>query len=738
MSKKGVRLNLRGNMVGGINASIVSFPKCVAYGALVFAPLGPEYYSFGVLSGVISYVMVNLVTTFYYGNKILSGGPSSLPSIMLASSLVLIINALSAAGNLSNENVLAFFFLLVLMVSFIQLIFGLFRVGELTKYIPYPVISGIANGGALLILNSQIESFLGLPSRFHIRSAFSGYGAFLEDINVPLAVMGAAIVMVLILCRKYFNKIPGPLVGIVFGSIVFYAVPLFSPGYYLGDTIGDIPISIWDISSISRADLLFTPQLFLANIPLCRQLLGPAVSIAVVITLNCLLTQSASDSLLYSRSKSSREIIAQSMGNMACGILGGFPGNPSFSRTFLSYKTGATNSLSKLFSALATIVIVLLLKPLLPLIPKICFTAIIIMLAFSRFDKWFLKLFPKIFSKSRYYRNKGLLNILIVMIVIISMIIFGVFQAVGIGILISVLLFVVRMGKTIIRRQYSGTRMRSNVERPMREIEILKKCGSRIRILELEGSLFFGSSDRLNGYVHDIVTKKVSYIILDFKHVSDFDLSGTNVIRNMIKTCYRNNAILILSSVRRNSELDQILDLKENVFESLEDALAWAEDQLIRGQVSEEELEKELPLAKLDALDHLKKGDFEILSRYLERIEFQRERIIFSENAPGDAIYFLVRGRANIFKKLSGGRRKRLSTISQGTVFGEMALIDGEPRSAGVISATQIVCYRLDKSRLENLSKRHPDLAIKILTGIGKELSKRMRISIAMNTVLQR
>ncbi len=162
--------------MGGINASLVSLPKNIAYGALVFAPLGPEFYSFSILSGVISYVLINVVTTFIYGNKLLSSGPSSLASIMLASSVALIIQRLSERGLMNSGNVLAFFFLLVLMVSLIQLIFGIFRAGELTKYIPYPVISGIANGGAVLILLSQTKALLGVSSSFN-------FSLILQNIN---------------------------------------------------------------------------------------------------------------------------------------------------------------------------------------------------------------------------------------------------------------------------------------------------------------------------------------------------------------------------------------------------------------------------------------------------------------------------------------------------------------------------------------------------------------------------
>jgi len=315
---KNGKLNLGGNLMGGINASLVSFPKNIAYGALVFALMGPEFYSFSILSGVISYILINVVTTFIYGNRLLSSGSSSLASIMMASSVTLIIQQLSERGLMNYGNVLAFFFLLVLMVSLIQMIFGIFRAGELTKYILYPVISGIANGGAVLILLSQSKALLGVSSLFNFSLFLQKTNGFFSEVRLPLLCLGLSICGVLILSKKLLKKIPDSLVGIVYSTLVFYGIRFLSPGIYLGETIGQIPLSFQDFSSINRIQHLFFPAIFFENLDLCKKLIGPAFSISVVISLNCLLVQSTADSLLYSRSKSSRELIAQSIGNFKC------------------------------------------------------------------------------------------------------------------------------------------------------------------------------------------------------------------------------------------------------------------------------------------------------------------------------------------------------------------------------------------------------------------------------------
>jgi len=303
--------NLTGNISGGVNAALVSFPKNIAYGALVFAPLGPDYYSIGLLSGLASFIFINIITTFYYGNKLLSSGPSSLVSIMLASSVALIAKNLADKGEMTQGTVLAFFFLLVAMVSFSQMLLGLLRAGELTKYIPYPVISGIANGGAVLILLSQSSDLLGVSSPFSMQNI----PAFLSEISVPLLCTGLSICCALALSKKFLKKVPDTIIGILFGAAVFYTVRHFYPGTWLGGTVGLIPFSPGDLAAISQFERLFSWDIYLEHMDLCQQLIGPAISIAIVVSLNCLLAQSVSDNLLNTYSMSNRELVAQSFGN---------------------------------------------------------------------------------------------------------------------------------------------------------------------------------------------------------------------------------------------------------------------------------------------------------------------------------------------------------------------------------------------------------------------------------------
>ena len=138
MKKKPWISLLPGDFAGGTIASILSLPEAMAYGTMIFAPLGPEYIAFGVVAGLVALCFSNLSATGFGGVRVMINGPYSMTTLMIASAVAII------AGKLPNNDVdiiIGLIFLLVLLCGLFQVLFGLLKVGELVKYIPYPVIS---------------------------------------------------------------------------------------------------------------------------------------------------------------------------------------------------------------------------------------------------------------------------------------------------------------------------------------------------------------------------------------------------------------------------------------------------------------------------------------------------------------------------------------------------------------------------------------------------------------------
>ena len=155
----GWRTTFRGDLAGGITAALIPLPKAMALGALVLSPLGPEYISTGIAAGLISLVTANITTAILGDMPIMNNSPFSLSSFMLLAALGNIVAA--AGGHVDGQaqafTMVAFLCLTVLMSGGFQCVFGLLRLGDLAKYIPYPVLAGLLNGSAFLIILSQVK-----------------------------------------------------------------------------------------------------------------------------------------------------------------------------------------------------------------------------------------------------------------------------------------------------------------------------------------------------------------------------------------------------------------------------------------------------------------------------------------------------------------------------------------------------------------------------------------------------
>ena len=348
---------------------------------------------------------------------------------------------------------------------------------------------------------------------------------------------------------------------------------------------------------------------------------------------------------------------------------------------------------------------------------------------------------------SRLFSKVGTVRLLlsdlsIVALVTAIMVVFGVFEAVGAGIFISVAFFVFRMGKDVIRRKYNGQRIRSNVQRSVEEINYLEKHGNRIMVFELEGPLFFGTSDSVAKVIDEIIQTETDYIIVDLRHVSDIDSTGANILVRISDRCRDKNKQMVLSSVslmRRSDALCALLSVSEGkcdderrcrCFETIDDALGWAEDRVLDAQFGRDRYDREVPVMRLDVLKEFSESEADLLRGYLVRVVYQAGDLIFEQGTPGDGVFFLVQGRAEIVIDLpEAGGKNKIATLCPGTVFGEMAIIDHGLRSSGVVAGTHMTCYYLLNAELIRLKKEQPELAHRLVTGFARELSKRVRIA---------
>ena len=696
----------------------------MAYGALAFAPLGSAYIPLGVASGILALGIANISSGLVRGaNPVLHTGNYSLSALMCAAAITYALGRLGGAVPVNARLaavLLAALFAMILMAGVCQLTFGLLRFGVLTKYIPYPVLSGLMNGTAILMLIAQAGPILGLTRISHLTDV--------AHRAQPLtALVGLATCAGMYFGGRFLKVVPTPLKGIAVGAAVYYGLVAIGFGHHLGSVIGNVPGAVpmpTEGLNIIRlvASAEISPSLLLGLIPY-------AFGLAVIISLRTLLACLAADEVLGTRSNSSRELVAQGIGNIACAAFGAAASTGSLSRSVANYQYGGRTWFSRVISGVAAVVILVLLHRLVSALPNVVLSGMLIMLALACFDPWSVKLAADTVRSMRRPRGQDLLDLAVVLLVTGTMVFVGVFEAIGLGILLAVVFFVISMGRNIIRREYDGSVVRANVVRPQAEIAILNGEGHRIRAYELEGALFFGTADRVAEAVESIPTQDVSYAILECKRISFIDSTGLKVIGRLARNCQDRGVTLAVSHLPGNVSAPAGVV----TFPSTFDALRVAEDRLLDQFLPVDRYQSEWALSRaIGVFSLFEPRDIEILRPYLQRHTFAAGELIFREGDEGDSLFVLVKGRVRL--TLTGGVNgeeveQHLSTLCPGTTMGEMALLDRNPRSADAFAETDLVCFELDRAALARLQNEHPAVALKLLTGVSAEISARLRLA---------
>jgi CRP-like cAMP-binding protein/anti-anti-sigma regulatory factor len=326
-----------------------------------------------------------------------------------------------------------------------------------------------------------------------------------------------------------------------------------------------------------------------------------------------------------------------------------------------------------------------------------------------------------------------LLDLLVIAVVAVLSVTINIVLAVFLGVIIAIALFLVRMSRSIIRRSYRCDNIHSRKTRTPVELALLEKRGADILVLELHGVLFFGSAEMLSDDVERAAIAATRTIILDMRRVTEIDATGARILADIHAILTRKNQRLALA-VANNSEVAARLSEAgiieaigaDCIFEDIDRAIAWAEDDIVRSntQINKED---EIPFEHLDLLASLTSSEVKSIKNHTRRETFHRGKVIFSEGDPGKELFIVTKGYASAYLDQVNGRNIRLATFAPGAVFGELAILDAKPRSASLVADDEVTCYVLGETQFAALAKDAPSVAIKLLSGLGRELSKRLR-----------
>jgi glutaminase len=286
----------------------------------------------------------------------------------------------------------------------------------------------------------------------------------------------------------------------------------------------------------------------------------------------------------------------------------------------------------------------------------------------------------------------------------------------------------------VIRRDRRGDTVRSTRLRTAEERAVLAREGRRTAILELQGTLFFGAAERITRRVEELATE-AAFVVLDFHLVRGSDRAASRLLALMVADPVP-GVRLILTHLDADGPLQALRQTLTAAVQSpdvafaadTDTALEWCETALLREGAVDATAAK-WSLSALDVFQGLGRDAIRLLEGIVQTLQFEEGQTVIHAGDPAHLFFVVASGSVSIWLPLPGGRRRRLASIGPGLTFGEMALLDGGPRSADVIADARTICYGFSVLKLQELTAEHPDMVITVLRNLIRNFSERLRLA---------
>ncbi len=711
---------------GGLAAMLVALPSSIAFGVLVYSAMGNEYVGAGALAGIIGAAALGVIAPIFGRTSGLISAPCA-PAAAVLSALV--VGLVGDVSGFNPADVLSLMALTVIFSALLQVFYGIIGGGRLIKFVPYTVVSGYMSGVGVIIALGQIPKLFGLDKGTPLIKGLASP----ELWRWQGLVVGLITIAVMIAIPKITRKVPAAILGLLGGVIAYFVLALFSSG--LMELQGN-PLIIGPIKASGSffgaiADRLTT--LFSLNLISMRTILVPALTLSVLLSIDTLKTCVVLDALTRSRHKSDRELIGQGIGNMVSFLTGGIPGAGTMGPTLINVTSGGRTPLSGIIEGVLVVMTLLLLGQLFAWVPIGALAGILLVISYRMFD-W-----RNMLRLLRY--PAGRLDFAVIAFVILVAVTVDLIAASGVGIAVAILLFIRdQIRGSVIRRKRGLDQVSSKTSRLDAERDVLNKHGDEAVFCELQGNLFFGTTDQLFTQLEtDLRTKR--YILLDMRRVQSMDYTAAHLFEQMQAQLEERGGRLLFTGMatglhdQRDFEgyLAQLGVVRQGgggimVSETLDNALEWMEDRIL----------EVYNMAQEDSAQPLELKDFELFRKFDEKtlkglaacvteMSVPQGQKVVSQGNPGDKIYLVRRGSVRILLPLKGNTQYHLATIGQGDFFGELSFIDGSIRSADVEAKVQTDLYVLSRSRLNEQSHADPVFGVQVFARLAQAVGKRLR-----------
>jgi len=719
------------NLAGGAAAAALTLPVGIALGVVTLEPLGTEFASLGVAAGVYGVILCSLLPALFGSRGAAINVPRSVTAVFVAAMLLQASSAHRAFANgpPPPEFVYAATFFFLALAGAFQALIGIFRLGTLVKYLPHAVLAGFMNAVAVLLALAQVPALLGMPSGASFMEIFVAPG----QIHAGSTLVAAITLAALALPRLLPVRLPPLVVALLAGTLAHHALAAAGFADALGPTLGEAP------PLLPRVDTVVEFTAFIDGVAFAQVLPGIAVAafgLALIVSLDSLLLMKSFERITHERVDSQRELARLGLANTAAACLGAIPCSMSLAASRANHDAGGRGAGSVVAHALIALGVVLTLGPLLAALPRAVVAALLLSISYSVIDRPTLATVRRLAAGNLRNRARLATDVLIMLTVASIAMLASVPLAVAVGIAIAVLSFLVNMSHSVVRRVSHGDAVRSRRSRSASQMELLGRIGRRIVVIELEGVIFFGTADDLLAKIDECLQQGATHVIVDLGRVSDVDTTGAQMLIQIDERVRaKGKRFLVAQAAPGQPQWDFLVDtgvvksLGEQAFTPDADhALEIAETDLIVTEAEQLSALAEIPLRLLAPFASLTAEELAELASRLERRTFSPGEFVFHEGAPGDELFVIAMGSASV-RRAEGPRSHRLVTFGEGTVFGELALLDAKPRSASVQADGPLVCHVMSRADFDDLVANHRSIALKLMSHLAQELGRRLRFA---------
>lgn len=715
---------------------LVALPSSIAFGVLTYSVLGTEYAGMGALAGMLGAAALGLIAPLFGKTGGLISAPCA-PSAAVLSALVAGLLTERTEAGISPEQIFVLLALTALLSALLQMLYGMIGGGRLIKFIPYPVVSGYLSGVGLLIALGQLPKLFGFEKGIPLQDGLISPALWKWE----GLVVGIVTIVLMGIAPRMTKKIPAAIVGLLGGIGCYFLLSMFSPALR---TLTGNPLIIGPIQasgSFFEAVTHRIASLSSIDADSIQRIIVPALTLSVLLSIDTLKTCVGLDALTRSRHNSDRELVGQGIGNLASFVVGGMPGAGTMGPTLVNITSGGRTPRSGFLEGIFVLLAVLLLSTLIAWVPISALAGILLVIAWRMFDK-------SMFRLLRY--REGRLDFAVIAGVVLVSITMDLIAASGVGVALAILLFTRDQIKgSVIRRKLYLNQIASKTLRREAERTILNEQGDQGVFCELQGNLFFGTTDQLFSQLDsDLRTKR--YILMDMRRVQSLDYTAAHMFEQMHEQLAERGGQLIFSGMpsglldERNFEhyLTQlgVVNAQSGVkiSETLDGALEWVEERILeRAGVQKEQDDHLLNVRDFDLFRELDERTIDELGRCMsERSLGQGERV-FAQGDEADEIFLIRRGSVRIMLPLDRGKRHHLATIGTGDFFGELAFLDKGKRSADVETKVPTDLYVLSRSRFNEQSRSNPEFGVKVFARLARAIALRLRQTDAELRALQ-